>query len=147
MNRLGQSYWLNGQYREALELHLITSTRMKEALRENRPATLALDNLEVTLGASYRFKESLEVHRFVLAARIPSLDETHLDTLTTKCNLAMALLDLGRLDEAKAAMSEVFTQRQKQLGKAHPWTLWAFSYLCKVNIYLGLHQEAEKMLN
>ena len=56
----------------------------------------ALDNLGVTLGAWDRFQESHDVHQFVLAARLRSLGTTHLDTLSTKCNLAMALLDLGR---------------------------------------------------
>jgi hypothetical protein len=124
MSKLGQSYWLNGQYREALGLQEITAEHMKEVLGESHPSTLeALDNPGVTLGAWHRFQESHDVHQFVLIARLRSLGPTHLDTLSTKCDLAMALLDLGLVDEAKAAMTEVYTQRQTQLGKEHPWTL------------------------
>jgi hypothetical protein len=121
MNRLGQSCWLNGQYREALELQELTSGRRKQTLGEHHPATLeALDNLGVTLGAWFLFKESLDVHRFLLAARVRSLGQTHLDTLTTKCNMAMALVDPDRLDEAKTAITEVYTQRQRRLCKERP---------------------------
>jgi tetratricopeptide (TPR) repeat protein len=61
-------------------------------------------------------------------------------------NHAMALLDLGRLDEAKSEMTKVYEERKRQLGKEHPWTLWALCYLAKINIELGALSEAEEML-
>ncbi|KAK3331187.1 hypothetical protein B0H66DRAFT_613321 [Apodospora peruviana] len=138
MDQLGRSYWLHGQYREALELQQTTTERMRETLGAQHPQTLAaLDNLGVTLGAWRRFDESLEVHQEVLTARL-SMEETfgslHLETLTTKANITMAQLDLGQLDKAKSVMTEVFHERQKQLGKEHPWALWALCYLAKIYI-------------
>ena len=44
-------------------------------------------------------------------------------------------------------MRMVYEQRQQQLGKDHPWTLWALAYLAKIHIEIGLLQEAENMLD
>ncbi|KAK4139467.1 uncharacterized protein C8A04DRAFT_33066 [Dichotomopilus funicola] len=147
MNRLGQSYWLNGQYIEALALQETTWKGMKDVLGDSHPSTLeALDNYGVTLGAWHRFQESHDAHQFVLAARRAALGPTHLDTITTQSNLAMALLGLGRSDDALTGMTEVYEQRQKQLDKEHPWTLWALSYLCKIHIHIGNLAQAEALL-
>lgn len=146
MDQLGRSYWLYGQYVEALELQQITSEMMKKTLGDKDPVTLAaVDNLGVTLGAWHRYQESLELHQKVLEARTELLGALHLDTIMTKSNLSMALLDLGRHEEAKTHMTEVHLQRQKRLGKEHPWTLWALCYLIKINIELDLLDEAEEM--
>ncbi|KAM7183303.1 hypothetical protein V8F33_013665 [Rhypophila sp. PSN 637] len=149
MDQLGKSYWLHGQYREALELQQTTADQMRATLGINNPQTLAaLDNLGVTLGAWRRFQNSFQVHNEVLTVRLDmeSYGPNHLDTLTTKANLAMALLDMGRTDQAKKMMAEVYRERQKQLGKEHPWTLWALSYLAKVEIEMGCYQQAEELL-
>lgn len=112
MDQLGRSYWLYGQYVEALELQQITSERMKKTLGDKDPVTLAaVDKLGVTLGAWHRYQESLELHQEVLEARTELLGALHLDTIMTKANLAMALLDLGRHGEAKTHMTEVHLQR------------------------------------
>ncbi|KAM7205417.1 hypothetical protein V8F20_003186 [Naviculisporaceae sp. PSN 640] len=149
MDQLGKSYWLHGQYREALELQQTTADQMRRTLGVKNPQTLAaLDNLGVTLGAWRKFEDSFQVHNEVLAARLDmeSFGKSHLDTLTTKANLAMALLDLGKTDQAKDIMTEVYQERQKQLGKEHPWTLWALCYLAKVDLEMGRYQQAEDLL-
>ena len=149
MDQLGKSYWLHGQYREALELQQTTADQMRATLGINNPQTLAaLDNLGVTLGAWRRFQDSFQVHNEVLAARLDmeSYGSSHLDTLTTKANLAMALLDLGKTGQAKNIITEVYRERQKQLGKEHPWTLWALCYLAKVEIETKCYQQAEELL-
>lgn len=149
MDQLGKSYWLHGQYREALELQQTTADHMRATLGTNNPQTLAaLDNLGVTLGAWRKFQESFQVHDEVLTARLgmESYGSSHLDTLTTKSNLAMALLDLGKTTQAKNIMTEVYRERQKQLGKEHPWTLWALCYLAKVEIEMKCYQQAEELL-
>lgn len=150
-DHLGKSYWLDGQYQKALDLQQETAERMKCTIgpghRLYRETLAALDNLGVTLGAWRRFRESLQIHREVLAAREKILGEpTHHDTLTTKANLAMALLDLRNLEEARCYMAEVYEQRQQQLGKEHPWTLWALCYLAKVEIEFGELDRSEEML-
>ena len=43
-------------------------------------------------------------------------------------------------------MTEVYTQRQAQLGKEHPRTLWALSYLCKIHIHHGQLTTTEALL-
>lgn len=149
MDQLGKSYWLHGQYREALELQQTTADQMRQTLGLKNPQTLAaLDNLGVTLGAWRKFEDSFQVHNEVLTARLDmeSYGSGHLDTLTTKANLAMALLDLGKTHQAKDIMTEVYRERQKQLGKEHPWTLWALCYLAKVDIEMGRYQPAEELL-
>lgn len=60
-------------------------------------------------------------------------------------NLAMALLDLKYTEKAKVNMTEVYKERQRQLGREHPWTILALCYLAKTKIELGEVDEAEKM--
>jgi hypothetical protein len=121
---------------------------MKEGLGADDSRTLAaFDNLGVTLGSWHRYEKSLEVHSQVLVSREKSLGDTHLDTLSTMKNLAMALVDLQQRGKAKAIMTKVHEEKKKkQLGKEHAWTLWALCNLSKVNIEIGLLDEAEKML-
>lgn len=141
MDHLGRSYWLHGLHREALELQQTTTERMKSVIGPTHAlylqALAAMDNLGVTLSAWRRYADSAAVHREVLEARMTTLGETHTDTLATKANLAMALLDIGRLKEARENMEVVYEERQRQLGKEHPWTLWALCYLAKVWIADG----------
>ncbi|KAI8944243.1 hypothetical protein F4801DRAFT_600089 [Xylaria longipes] len=58
----------------------------------------------------------------------------------------MAILDLGDPDKASEMMRTVLYQRQQQLGKEHPWTLWALCYLAKIYVKLRRLKEAETML-
>ncbi len=149
MDHLGRSYWLHGLYREALDLQNLTSERMS-GIGPQHPfyaqRLAAMDNLGVTLGSWRQYEASMKIHREALSGRCILLGETHLDTLTTKSNLAMALLDLGELEEADTLMQEVYSQRRQQLGKEHPWTLWALCYLAKVMIALGHIDQAEEIL-
>lgn len=61
-------------------------------------------------------------------------------------NLAMALLDLKYTEKAKIYITEVYKERQRQLGREHPWTVLALCYLAKTKIKLGEVDEAEKMI-
>ncbi|KAK2736911.1 hypothetical protein FQN57_000514 [Myotisia sp. PD_48] len=122
MDKLGMSYWLNGQYNEALEQQITTTEKMKTELGELDNDTLsALDNLGVTLGSWRRYEESKDIHEKVLVARRRIQGENDLKT-------------------------QVYSERSQQLGKEHPWTLWALCYLAKVYVELGLLQEAENIL-
>ena len=61
-------------------------------------------------------------------------------------NLAMALLDLGQIDEAHEIMIQAYEERRWQLGKKHPCSLWALCNLAKTKVRLGLVKDAEDML-
>lgn len=147
MDSLGRSFWLHGQYCEALELQQHTVEKMRIHLGEEDEDTLqALDHLGVTLGSWRRFTESRDIHQNVLTIRIRTLKESDLRIFETKSNLAMALLDLEELGDAKALMEEVYHHRKAQMGKEHPYTLWALCYLSKIYIEEGELQKAERNL-
>ena len=148
MDHLGRSYWLNGRYKDALDLQTLTTGRMTTTLGPTHRDTLtAMDNLGVTYGSWHRYDESRDIHRQVLEARISRQgDDSDEETLTTMNNLAMAYKDIGDLDQAKNLMNHVYTKRKLQLGKEHPWTLWALCNLAKVDVELENFRDAEDML-
>lgn len=147
MDSLGQSFWLNGQYCEALKLQQQTAEEMRLHLGEEDDDTLnALDHLGVTLGSWHRFAESAEIHQNVLALRMKVLKSNDLMILETKSNLAMALLDLKQLHDARQLMEEVHNGRKLQMGKEHPYTLLALCYLSKIHIEQGELHKAEENL-
>lgn len=120
---------------------------MQTHLGEGDDDTLkALDHLGVTLNAWHRFRESRDMHRKALQIRMQNLDQSALRVLETKNNLVMALFDLRELDDAICLMEEVYNGRKAQMGKEHPYTLWALCYLTKKYTEAGELQKADDIL-
>ncbi|KAJ5113201.1 hypothetical protein N7456_001735 [Penicillium angulare] len=148
MNELGRSFWQNGEYIEALELQEHTAMTFQAEFGDDDVDTLsALDNLGVTLGSWHRYTESRDIHEKVLSIRRQNgLKEDGSAIIESKKNLAMALLDLGHLKEARCLIEEVYESHKVEMGKEHPWTLWALCYLAKINIEEGNLKTAEEIL-
>lgn len=97
MNELGRTYWLNDQYREALKLQTDTLKLIEPALGRTHDSTFHSHGY-VTLGSLMDLGK--DTRRVELAVRKITTDQTHLHTLETKNNLAMALMDLGEVERA-----------------------------------------------
>jgi tetratricopeptide (TPR) repeat protein len=106
----------------ALDLfHRATTTdlpgqRVKDAARA---ANFAARYLQVK-GLFRQASSELEA---VLAHGREIRGDTHLDTLTTRHNLAVVLCDLGELDRARGELESVLAHRCDILGGTHPDTL------------------------
>ncbi|WP_186315492.1 tetratricopeptide repeat protein [Catellatospora sichuanensis] len=66
----------------------------------------------------------------------------HPDTLTSRNNLALALRDMGRWDEALAVQQEVLAARERVLGPDHPDTLTSRNNLALALRDMGRWDEA-----
>lgn len=74
------------------------------------------------------------------------LGPDHLETLIVQHNLAMALKELGRLDESRARMALLLENRTRVFGKDHPQTLVALDSLAGIIQKQGREREAADML-
>jgi tetratricopeptide (TPR) repeat protein len=72
----------------------------------------------------------------------PGVGQEHPDTLASRHDLALALRDLGRLEEAEAEHRAVLEIRQRALGPGHPGTLASRDGLAQVLRDLGRLDEA-----
>lgn len=90
-----------------------------------------MDNIGVTYGSWQRYAGSRDMHGRVLTVRTKTLGRTHLHTLETMNNLAMALTDLGQLKQASELMDEGYKHCETKLRKEHSYSLWALCYLTK----------------
>jgi tetratricopeptide (TPR) repeat protein len=78
-----------------------------------------------------------------LLASDPGVGPDHPDSLTSRSHLALAVHDLGRLDEAAAEDRAVLAARQLVLGADHPDTMASRGDLADVLRDLGRPDEAE----
>ena len=70
-----------------------------------------------------RFDESLRMRRDVYSGFSKLYGEQHGDTLTVASNLANLLVDLGRIEEAKALLRKTTPVARRVLGDGHDITL------------------------
>ncbi|KAL9635776.1 MAG: hypothetical protein Q9164_003243 [Protoblastenia rupestris] len=106
MDQLGRSYWLNGQYKEALDLWTQIAEQMEQTLGHDHETTLtAMDNLGVML--------EINDHLGVL--------------MGTGVNARQ-----GRLNEAANITGNVVLHFEWSRGKDHPGTVYFLHKLAKI---------------
>ena len=106
-------------------LHLIIRARDAVGqLAPEHPAVLALrHSYAYFIDDLGRFAEAEAEYRAILAARIRSLGDRDLLTLTTRSHLAFALSRQGKYQEAEAEYQHVLQVRHELLGAEHQDTL------------------------
>ena len=82
-------------------------------------------------------------HAYRARGADPELSAEHPDTLTSRSNLALALWDLGRHEEAAAEHRAVLDTRTRILGVEHPDTMASRSNLALALWNLGRLEDAE----
>jgi tetratricopeptide (TPR) repeat protein len=82
-------------------------------------------------------------HAYRARSADPELSAEHPDTLTSRNNLALALWDLGRHEEAAAEHRAVLDTRTRILGVEHPDTMASRSNLALALWNLGRLEDAE----
>ena len=82
-------------------------------------------------------------HAYSARSSDPELSAEHPDTLTSRSNLALALWDLGRHEEAAAEHRAVLDTRIRILGVEHPNTMASRSNLALALWNMGRLEDAE----
>jgi hypothetical protein len=92
-----------------------------------------------------RYALAVYAYRHAYSARRadPELSAEHPDTLTSRSNLALALWDLGRREEAADEHRAVLDTRTRVLGVEHPDTMASRSNLALALWNLGRLEDAE----
>jgi tetratricopeptide (TPR) repeat protein len=91
----------------------------------------------------YSLAEYAYRHAYSARCADPELSAEHPDTLTSRSNLALALWDLGRHEEAAAEHRAVLDTRTRVLGVEHPDTMASRSNLALALWNLGRLEDAE----
>jgi serine/threonine protein kinase len=98
-----------------------------------------------TLGLSYWIltEHELAIKQFerALALRKSGLGSDHPDTLKTANNLAQALADSGKLDQALQLLQETLRLQRARLGPDHPQTLITHNNVAETSFLAGKHEE------
>jgi len=102
-------------------------------------------SLADTARAQGRYSLAEYAYRHAYSARCadPGLNPEHPDTLTSRSNLALALWDLGRHEEAAAEHRAVLDTRTRILGIEHPDTIASRSNLALALWNMGRLEDAE----
>jgi tetratricopeptide (TPR) repeat protein len=140
-------------------VHVVDLVEYQEAETEGR--MLLLDRIgrcENTLGryqaAELAHRKLLKERKSVLGKKHPetliSMNEEvrgkkHPSTLTSMNNLAQALSDQGKYEEAETMHRETLALKEEVLGKKHPSTLASMSNLAQALSKQGKYEEAETM--
>lgn len=87
----------------------------------NKWVLKAQNSLAVCLGAVGREAESEELYRKIIKQEVRILGSNHINPLSTRRNLAMLLMKLGRKDEAIAELSGVIQQLDRNHRLTQEW--------------------------
>jgi tetratricopeptide (TPR) repeat protein len=91
----------------------------------------------------YALAEYAYRHAYSARCADPELSAEHPDTLTSRSNLALALWDLGRHEDAAAEHRAILDTRTRVLGVEHPDTMASRSNLALALWNLGRLEDAE----
>jgi hypothetical protein len=91
----------------------------------------------------YSLAEYAYRHAYSARSADPELGAEHPDTLTSRSNLALALWDLGRLEDAESEYRAVLEARTRILGAEHPDTVGSRNNLGLVLRDLGRPAQAD----
>ena len=130
-------YLVDTVQRRAGPLGHVTELVVQAAIDSASPADA--DSLASTAYAQGRYTLAERASRKAYQAKAndPDIGPAHPDTLTSRSNLAHALGELGRLDEAGAENRAVLETRTRVLGPDHPDTLTSRVYLALLLRALG----------
>ncbi|KAI4247104.1 MAG: hypothetical protein LQ352_006227 [Teloschistes flavicans] len=152
MNMLGSCRRFQGRFKEGRELLEEAIEAMSETLGPEHEDTLeAINNLGSLMYMYVNYAAARDWHTKAMDGLIKALGETHEKTLIAKESLAMACFSfegdvLVRGEAAHDLMVKVLAERTSQLGKEHPWTLFAVLNLARAKRGLGGYAEAERLL-
>lgn len=120
-----ESLWRQGDLeasRRAFDRLLDESVEM---FGESGPLTLGIMNQRANiLKYENRLEEAERAYRDVIARRTAALGAEHRDTLLSRYNLALTLVQLKRHDEAFAVFKDVLERQERTLGEDDPHALW-----------------------
>jgi tetratricopeptide (TPR) repeat protein len=149
MDVLGQSRWQQGRFSDAKVLQQKAVNGLLKSLGPMHEDTLtAMGYLGRTLGKFYEnYDNAFQLLETSYAGLKEILGPVHSKTLEVKEEIAMLTLQAGSgVTLASQMMQEVLESRKVNMGKEHPYTLFAMASMARVNIGLGRYDEAEEML-
>ena len=122
--------------------HAIYVTRLDSVLDETVKASL-LHQIGLCQASLGQYSIAEMVHRQALLLRGRRLGDTHIHTLASANEVAIALEKQGKYEEAELMHRQTLAQREKVLGLEHPDTLTSRSNFAIVLESQGKYEEAE----
>jgi len=120
MSHLGIALARDGETAEAIELLSAVLQTRRELLPERHHERLAsMANLAHAHALGGRSDLAEPLARDALAGRVEALGEDHADTIRSRQILALALLDLDRLDEARDLLQRSVEDTTRRFGAMH----------------------------
>jgi non-specific serine/threonine protein kinase/serine/threonine-protein kinase len=140
---IGQTYGALGEFDKARP-HLERAVELERTKRRpNMHVVVSLANLVADMGdrdrAKALYEEILEFHKQ------QGEDETSLDVLVTRSNLALLYDQDGDHDEAERMLKQVLAAQEKFFGREHPNTLSTADNLAGVYIAKAKYDQAEDL--
>lgn len=146
---LASSLCFTGQYSASLSLHQKAVEGMTMIYGKRHVDTLkAIRNLARVKLRYMEFSKSAELGLVAWEGMKEELGEAHMETLISLEDLAMTRIRLGKeyLPECHDQMDFVLKQREKALGKEHPYTLLAICNLGRVKSAMGQPEDAVRIM-
>ncbi|KAL1989597.1 hypothetical protein VTN49DRAFT_6794 [Thermomyces lanuginosus] len=145
-SKVGHSFSLLGQYREAETMHRQALEGREKVLGSDHPETLdSVNNLGVALKKQGQYGKAKEMLHQALEGRQKVLGPNHPHTLDVVNNLANVLEKQGQSEKAEAMYRRALEAREKVLGHYHPNTLAAARNVGIVLENQGKYRKAEAM--
>ena len=112
--------------------------------KESSEVATTLNNLSIVIGWSGRRGETIPLLREALAID-QKLRGEHVNVATTMDNLALALTDIGELEEGERLSGDSLALRRKLLGNEHPHIAYGLHNLAYIKAQRGNISEAESL--
>ncbi|KAK4101892.1 hypothetical protein N658DRAFT_386317, partial [Parathielavia hyrcaniae] len=141
MNKLGQSYWLNGQYLEALELQEMTSI-WADSTRPKPPWTNYLSKIHIRLGQLAKAEKMLN---WGVEPATLRFGRAHLGVLVGRGHLAHCYARTGRLATAEQLTLDTVRRVEASRGVARPYCVCALWRLARLQVLQGRREEAAQV--
>ena len=105
-----------------------------------------MGNLAITVYYQSRPAESIPIYRKTLELMERCNDKSHFDTARTRMNLANALTDTGKLDDAIQLARDALETNKKNVGASHPMVIMAQANLGHMLVKAGKAEDAVPLL-
>ncbi|KAL4864733.1 hypothetical protein BDV12DRAFT_200811 [Aspergillus spectabilis] len=144
--KVGQSLYSDGRYREAEVLFREILEERKAQLGPDHPDTLeSLECMVATLWNQGQWKHVEEFQLRLLEVREKKLGSDDPAVLSSLGNLASTLMNQGRWSDAQVLERKVFARFKLLLGEDHPKTLTSMSNLATTHRMQGQYSKAEDL--
>ncbi|KAL1992613.1 hypothetical protein VTN49DRAFT_4645 [Thermomyces lanuginosus] len=145
-SKVGRSFQILGQYREAEIMHTRALDGQEKMLGPDHPDTLhSVSNLGNTFCIQGQYEKAEELHRRALKGREEVLGPDHIHTLYSVLNLGNVFINQGQYERAEAMYQRAQDGFQKKLGPSHPDTLTSIMNLGNALHRQGRYEKAEAM--